>query len=188
MRIISGKHKGRRIELGKEAANVVRPTSDFARESIFNILNHGNLGLDRHAYIGQDVLDIFCGTGALGLEALSRGAAHVTFVDKSREALGNAHFNAEKMHETDTVDYIHADATKLPRARRQFALVFLDPPYFKELMEPSLKSLHEGGWIAPDGLVIAEHGTKEKITFPKAFTVIDERRYGRAAINVLKLA
>ena len=96
MRIISGKHKGRKIELGKEAASFVRPTSDFAREAIFNILSHSDLGLDRHAYIDQDVLDACCGTGALGLEALSRGAKHVTFVDKSREALANAHFNAKK--------------------------------------------------------------------------------------------
>ena len=188
MRIISGKHKGRRIELGKEAATIVRPTSDFARESIFNILSHSNLGLDRHAFIDQDVADTCCGTGALGLEALSRGARHVTFIDKSREALTNAHFNAEKMHETDHADFIHADATKLPRARRQYALIFLDPPYFRNMVEPALKSIHEGGWLTPDGIIIVEHGDKEKILFPKTYAQIDERRYGRAVINVLKLA
>jgi len=188
MRIISGKHKGRRIELGKEASHFVRPTSDFAREAIFNILNHSDLGLDRHAFIDQDVLDSCCGTGALGLEALSRGARHVTFVDKSREALANAHHNAEKMHEEDNVDFIHADACKLPRAKRQYGLVFLDPPYFKNMMEPALKALHEGGWLAPDGIVVAEHGAHEKIALPKAYTLIDQRRYGRATINLLKLA
>lgn len=188
MRIISGKHRGRKIELGKEAAAFVRPTSDFAREAIFNILNHSDLGLERHSYIDQYVLDACCGTGALGLEALSRGAKHVTFVDKSREALANAHFNAEKMHEGNNVDFIHADACKLPRAKRQFALVFLDPPYFKNMIEPALKSLHEGGWIAPDGIIVAEHGSKEKILFPKAYSVVDVRQYGRATINILKVA
>lgn len=188
MRIISGKHRGRRIELGKEAAGVVRPTSDFAREAIFNILNHSNLGLDRHPFIDQDVLDVFCGTGALGLEALSRGAAHVTFIDKSREALQNTHYNAEKMHETDNVDFIHADASKLPRSRKQFGLVFLDPPYFKNMVEPALKSLHDSGWLTPDALIVVEHGSKERIVFPKAYTPIDERQYGRATINLLKLA
>ncbi len=188
MRIISGKHRGRRIELGKEAANFVRPTSDFAREAIFNILTHSNLGTDGHPFIDQDVADISCGTGALGLEALSRGARHITFVDKSREALVNAHYNAEKMHEIDNVDFVHADATKLPRARRPFALIFLDPPYFKNLVEDSLKSIHAGGWLAPNGLVVVEHGNKEKITIPPQYKRIDERNYGRAVINLLKLA
>ncbi len=188
MRIISGKHRGRRIELGKEAAGFVRPTSDFAREAIFNILSHSDLGLDRHAFIDQDIADACCGTGALGLEALSRGAKHVTFVDKSREALANAHFNAEKMHEGGNVDFVHADATKLPRARRPYALIFLDPPYFRNMVEPALKSILDGGWLAPDGIVVVEHGTKEKIAFPKAYSLIDERRYGRAVINLLRLA
>jgi 16S rRNA (guanine966-N2)-methyltransferase len=186
MRIITGKHKGRRLELAKEAAEFVRPTSDFARESIFNILNHADLGTKGHPYIDKNVLDIFCGTGALGLEALSRGAAHVTFVDKSREALGNAHFNASKMHELDNVDFVQADATKLPRARKSFALVFLDPPYFTQMVEPALQSLHTSGWIAPGGIVVVEHGAKERLTMPEPYESLDQRRYGSAIINVLK--
>ncbi|MBY0408467.1 MAG: 16S rRNA (guanine(966)-N(2))-methyltransferase RsmD [Rickettsiales bacterium] len=188
MRIISGKHKGRRIELSKEATAVVRPTSDFAREAIFNILAHSDLGTSGHPFVDKDVADIFCGTGALGLEALSRGAKHVTFIDKSRDALTNAHFNAEKMHESDHVDFMHADGTKLPRARRPYAVIFLDPPYFLNLVTPALQSLRDGGWLAPDGIVVVEHGNKEKIAFPTGYTLLDERRYGRAVINVLKLA
>lgn len=188
MRIISGKHKGRRIELGKEAAPHVRPTSDFAREAIFNILTHSDLGLNRHAFIDQDIADACCGTGALGLEALSRGARHVTFIDKSREALANASYNAEKMHEENNVDFLQADVAKLPRARRPYALVFLDPPYFCNMLEPALSAIAAGGWLLPDGIVVAEHGAKEHITIPKAFTILDQRRYGKAIINILKLA
>jgi 16S rRNA (guanine966-N2)-methyltransferase len=185
MRIIAGKHKGRRIELGKEAADIVRPTSDFAREAIFNILTHGKHG---HSFIGEPVLDVFCGTGAFGLEAISRGAASVTFIDKSREALYNARANAMKMKEEDTCEFIQADALKLGRARKPFTLVFLDPPYFGKMLEPALTSLHAGGWIAKDGLVIIEHDAKEQVAFPPEFKALDERRYGRAVINLLVLA
>ena len=184
MRIISGKHKGRRIELVKEAAEIIRPTSDFAREAIFNILAHGKHGA---AVLDKQVLDVFCGTGAFGLEALSRGAKRVTFIDQSREALANARYNAAKMNETDAADFMLADGTKLPKARKQFSLIFIDPPYFGKMIESSLGSLHQGGWIAEDGIVIVEHDAKEQVVFPEGFTIIDERRYGRAIINLLKL-
>lgn len=186
MRIISGKHKGRRIELAKEAAAIIRPTSDFAREAIFNILTHGKHGLNGHSFDGKEVLDVFCGTGAFGLEALSRGAAGVTFIDQSREAIANARYNAAKMQEGETADFLLADATKLPRARKAFSLVFLDPPYFSKMIAPALKSLHEGGWLSPDALLVVEHDAKETIDIPPAFTVIDERRYGRAVVNLLR--
>lgn len=165
---------------------MVRPTSDFAREAIFNILTHSRLGLERHAFIGQDVLDLFCGTGALGLEALSRGARRVTFLDKSREALANAHYNASKMQEEAQVDFLLADATRLPAARRAYGLVFVDPPYFRNLLEPALQGLDAQGWLAPDALVVAEHGAKERIPVPAAYERLDERQYGRAVIHLLK--
>jgi 16S rRNA (guanine966-N2)-methyltransferase len=188
MRIISGKHKGRRIELTKEAADTVRPTSDFAREAIFNILIHGKHSPNGESFIDKPVLDVFCGTGALGLEALSRGAGHVTFIDASRDALANARFNAGKMHEAERVDFLLADATRLPRARKQFSLVFLDPPYFGRMIEPSLLSLRNGGWIEEDALMVVEHDAKDKVAYPEGFEVVDERRYGRAVINLLTLA
>lgn len=184
MRIISGKHKGRKIELTRDAADIVRPTSDFAREAIFNILTHGRHG---QSFEGKEVLDVFCGTGAFGLEALSRGASRVTFIDQSREAINNARINAAKMHETEAADFMLADGTKLPRARKAFPLIFIDPPYFGKMIEPALHSLHSGGWVAPDGLVIVEHDAKEKVAFPEAFSVVDERRYGRAVVNMLRL-
>lgn len=188
MRIIAGKHKGRRIELSKEAAEVVRPTSDFAREAIFNILTHGKHGLNGHSFIDREVLDVFCGTGAFGLEALSRGAAKVLFIDQSREAIANARYNAARIREDGNAEFLMADGTRLPRARKAFSLIFLDPPYFGKMIGPALKSLHEGGWVADDALIVVEHDAKEAVEFPAAFVKVDERRYGRAVVNLLKPA
>jgi 16S rRNA (guanine966-N2)-methyltransferase len=188
MRIITGKHRGRKIELGADHGKTIRPTSDFAREAIFNILNHGKLGLERHAVTDQRVLDLFCGTGALGLEALSRGAAHVTFVDKSRDSMAICRHNASVMKEEAHCDFIMADGSQLGAARGSFALVFVDPPYFSKLIEPALLSLQKGGWLAPDAILIIEHDEKESVTLPEGFTKLDERRYGRATIEVVKFA
>ena len=186
MRIISGKHKGRRIEVSKEMGDI-RPTSDFAREAIFNILTHGKSGLNGHSFTDKHVLDVFCGTGAFGLEALSRGAAKVTFIDQSREAIAIAKHNAERMHEESNVEYILTDASKLSRARRAYDLVFLDPPYFKKLIPPTLTSLREGGWIAQDAVIVVEHDAKETLALPEGFEKLDERRYGRAVVELIKL-
>jgi len=187
MRIISGKHKGRRIELGKHNPADIRPTSDFAREAIFNILAHSKHGLNGHSFEDQRVLDVFCGTGAFGLEALSRGAAEVTFIDQAREAIVTARQNAERLGETEHADFLLADATKLSRARKTYSLIFLDPPYFGKLIVPTLKSLHSGGWIDKDALIILEHDAKETIELPEGFSVIDERRYGRAMVKLLNI-
>lgn len=188
MRIIAGKHKGRRIELPREAGGVIRPTSDFAREAIFNILAHGKAGLNGHTFEGKSVLDLFCGTGAFGLEALSRGAAHVTFVDNAREAMATARYNAQRIGEENRVDFLQADASKLGRARRVYDLIFLDPPYFGKLIGPTLSSLKSGGWIAEDGVIVVEHDAKEAPQLPEDFTVVDQRRYGRAVVEIVILA
>jgi len=188
MRIISGKHKGRKIEFPKEAAEIIRPTSDFAREAIFNILTHGKHGLNGHTFMDKRVLDVYCGTGAFGLEALSRGAAHVTFIDQAREAIATARYNIGRIHEEDHADFIQANATQLSKARKPYDLVFLDPPYHKKLLPPTLVSLHAGGWVAEDGIVVIEHDEKEAVEIPESFIKVDERRYGRAVLELLKLA
>jgi 16S rRNA (guanine966-N2)-methyltransferase len=187
MRIIAGKHKGRRIELGKDIPETIRPTSDFAREAIFNILIHGKNGLNGHTFTGKDVLDVYSGTGALGLEALSRGARSVTFIDNARDALAIARHNAQRMNESE-VDFFQADATRLGKARKAYSLIFLDPPYFSKLLAPTLNSLREGGWIEADGILVIEHDNKETVEVPPAFAIVDERRYGRATIKLLKLS
>lgn len=184
MRIISGAHKGRRIELLKEATDHVRPTSDFAREAIFNIINHRNFDTDGHPYMDQPVLDVFSGTGALGLEALSRGASEVTFVDKSREALANARYNATRMKEEARTRYVHTDATRMPKAKQPYGLVFLDPPYFKQLLPKTLQSLAQTGWLKPNALIIIEHDSRDQFPMPEDYNALDTRRYGRAVIQL----
>ncbi len=186
MRIIAGKHKGRRIELDKDAGQHIRPTSEFAREAIFNILSHSKHGLESGSFEGQRVLDVFCGTGAFGLEALSRGAKSVTFIDLARESVATARHNAARMKEEENVEYLVADATRLGRARKAYSLVFLDPPYFSKMIEPALSSLLAGGWLEKDALIVVEHDAKENITMPDAFETLDERRYGRALVRLIK--
>ena len=187
MRIIAGKHKGRRIELPKEAAQSVRPTSDFARQAIFNILTHGRHGLNGHSFEGIQVLDVFCGTGAFGLEALSRGAAHVTFVDSAREALAAARHNAERIGELGQADFLLANAAKLGKSSRAYDVVFLDPPYFSGLIGPTLEALKAGGWLAPGATLITEHDAKETLALPQGFSPLDERRYGRAVVALIRM-
>lgn len=186
MRIIAGKHKGRSIELEKEPARLIRPTSDFARESIFNVLTHSKHSRQGESFIGKRVLDCFSGTGAFGLEALSRGAAHVTFIDNAREALNMARHNAAKLKEEEQASFFLADASKLGKARQDYSLVFLDPPYFSKLIPPTLLALHKGGWLAEDALVVTEHDAKENVDIPESYELLDERKYGRAIIKLLK--
>jgi|CXWL01.1.fsa_nt_gi 16S rRNA (guanine966-N2)-methyltransferase len=184
MRIISGKHKGRRIDLLKDSNGAIRPTSEFAREAIFNILSHGKYG---DSFVGKNVLDVFCGTGAFGLEALSRGASNITFVDSSREAIASARHNAERMNELGNAEFLQMNATKLGRARKTYSLVFIDPPYFEKLIPPTLLALHSGEWLAADALLVIEHDSKEEIEIPEMFEVVDKRKYGRATIELLQL-
>lgn len=188
MRIISGKHRGRKIELLKDTGGKVRPTSEFAREAIFNILSHGKLVAEGHSFIDKDVLDVFCGTGAFGLEALSRGAKSVTFIDQSREAMASVRHNVVNIHEENNVELMQTNALKLGKARKDYSLIFLDPPYFEKLLIPTLLALYNGGWIAKDALTVIEHDAKEDIEIPEFFEVINQRKYGRAMVQLLKLA
>ena len=185
MRIIAGKHKGRKLDLPKECVSV-RPTSDFARESIFNLLTHGRFLQGKDSILGKKVLDLFCGSGALGLEALSRGAKSASFIDVSNASLGAAKYNAGKLGELENCEFLQADASKLGMARAKYDLVFLDPPYFDKLLAPSLLALRSGGWLAEDALMVVEHDKREQLKIPEVFTVLDSRRYGRASIEIMQ--
>lgn len=187
MRIISGKHRGRRIELARKATQV-RPTSGMAREALFNILCHGKYA-QQMPIAGQQVLDVFCGSGAFGLEALSRGAAHVTFIDRSRDSLESVRGNAERYGEIQTTSFSRVDATQLPSATRTFGLVFIDPPYNEiKVVLPTLKSLRERGWLAQGAVIIVEHEARQEWEVPPEFELLDERRYGRAMLKFLTVA
>lgn len=191
MRIVGGAHKGRIIAAPE--GDVIRPTGDRVRESLFNILAHHDFSEE----LGDDfdledvrVLDLFAGTGALGLEALSRGAAFTLFVDDSIDARGAIRENMESLGLTGNAKLYKRDATKLgPRpgsVGSEFGLVFLDPPYRKGLAELALASVVEGGWVGPHALFVVEEHVEAKFAAPEGFAEIDRRKYGLTEIVFLK--
>jgi 16S rRNA (guanine966-N2)-methyltransferase len=185
LRIIAGKHRGRKIE-SKENASI-RPTGSRARGAIFNILMHGRFGTQENSpLIDKPVLDLFCGTGALGLEALSRGAGHVTFVDRSAESIALARQNAKQMGEEDNTHFLRSDSASLPAARKRFTLAFLDPPYDSGLALKALKSMDAQGWLEKDAVVVVELSAREALVPPESYTMFDERKYGNTQIVFLQ--
>jgi 16S rRNA (guanine966-N2)-methyltransferase len=187
LRIIAGAHRGRKLIApeGKE----IRPTSSRAREALFNILAHGFAGDDGASLlIGARVLDAFAGTGALGLEALSRGAAFVTFMDAAPQAMKAVSENLRAMNELPKAAMVRADAANPPPARQSCTLIFLDPPYRSGLIPKALTALREKNWIAPEALICAELAAKEDFDLPPGFAAVDERRYGAAKVVLIKQA
>ncbi|MBI2257203.1 MAG: 16S rRNA (guanine(966)-N(2))-methyltransferase RsmD [Proteobacteria bacterium] len=184
MRVDSGSHRGTKLAVpeGKD----VRPTSDRARQAIFNILAHGHDAIE-----DARVLDVFAGSGALGLEALSRGAQSLAAFEKDRAAADCIKRNAAACHETERTVIILGDIMSAPEAHRykRFTpadLVFLDPPYGQDLIAPALTALDNRGWIAGDALIVAEMAQNDSFAPPPGFAPIDERRYGKARIVMLR--
>lgn len=185
MRIISGKHRGRRIAMNEDTD--IRPTSGRTREAIFNILTHGSFGRNGESpLVGKRVIDIFCGTGGLGLEALSRGAEHVTFVDRNGPSLALARENVERFGETEHTTFIRSDSTQLPPATFPCTVAFADPPYNKGQAAPALKSLKDSGWLEPYALVVLELSAHELLHIPEGYELMDERKYGNSKILILR--
>lgn len=185
MRIVGGRHRGRPLQSPDSGA--VRPTSDRARESLFNILEHGKLATAGLSPVREAiVLDCFCGTGALGLEALSRGAASAVFIDSDSTALKLARSNAQSLGDTGRSQFLQADARKPPPAPTPSTLIFLDPPYGEDLATPTLEALANAGWFAPQAIVVIETGLRDIITAPPGFEAVDERRYGKAKLTFLR--
>jgi 16S rRNA (guanine966-N2)-methyltransferase len=182
MRIVGGRHRGRALEAPPGAT--VRPTSDRAREALFNILGHGSFAAP---FQDVAVLDAFAGTGALGLEALSRGAAEAFFIESDRAALEALRRNVKTLGEGARAHVLAGDATRPPPPRRAAAVAFLDPPYRSGLAAPGLAALAERGWFAPGALAIVEVGAKEAFAPPPGFELLDERRYGAARLLILRL-
>ena len=181
MRIIGGSRRGLKLaEVGAgDAAAHLRPTSDRVRESIFNLLVNGGYG---QPLAGARVLDLFAGTGALGLEALSRGAAAVTFVESGAVALGLLRRNIALMRAEPACEIQRRDATKPAPASAPHTLVFLDPPYGKRMGELALAA--HAGWLAPGALVVWEESQPPQP--PEGFTPLDQRRYGDTLITILE--
>ena len=184
MRIVGGKHRGR--QLLTPSGRELRPTSDRVRESIFNILIQGGEALGRRNWVkGAQILDGFAGTGAMGLEAISRGASHATLFDNQDTALSCCRDNVEILHENNNVDVHFMDCLKPKKANHQCSLVFLDPPYGLNLTIPALEALTIAGWTVPNTLAVLEVNRTKKIELPPSFTLLDERQYGRAKVLFL---
>ena len=178
MRIVGGRHKGRRVEAPPGLD--VRPTTDRTREALFNVLSHGKWAVaDGDPVAGATVLDAFCGSGALGLEALSRGAASAVFVDSASGSLGAVRRNIAALGEGDRATVVRSDARRPPRPRQAPAtLAFLDPPYGTGLAGPALAALADRGWLAAGCLCAIEVSTRDRLELPADFTLIEQRDYG----------
>lgn len=174
MRIVGGALRGRALSAPRSQA--IRPTSERLRESVFDILAH-RFG---DPVKGAHVVDLFAGAGALGLEALSRGAARALFVDDGVEARALLRANIEALGLGGVTRIFRRDATKLGDAPpgEKFSLAFLDPPYGKGLAAPALDALVKGGWLAPGAIIVVEESAKAQIELPDSLAREDERRYG----------
>jgi 16S rRNA (guanine966-N2)-methyltransferase len=179
MRIVAGRFRGRAIASPSDES--VRPTSDRVRESLFNILEHGIAGF---SLSGARVIDLFAGTGALGLEALSRGAAFCLFIDDGVAARALIRTNIELFQLAGATRIFRRDATDLGPAGTMapFGLAFLDPPYGKGLGERALKALSDGGWLSPRAVTVWEERANLTVALPQGFVEIDRRIYGDTQI------
>ncbi len=173
MRVVGGRLRGR--ALAAPQSKSIRPTADRLRESLFNIL--------AHAYgdpiLGARVLDLFAGTGALGIEAASRGAVFMLFIDDGAEARALIRENVAALGLGGVSKLFRRDATKLGPAHPldPFALAFLDPPYGQKLAEQTLASARAGGWLSPEALIVVEEATKSRFAAPEGFTELERRAY-----------
>lgn len=182
MRIVAGRFKGAALAAPKSQAT--RPTSDRLRETVFNILAHGlEFDLD-----GCRVLDLFAGTGALGFEAVSRGARHCTFIEEASEARGVIRRNMESLGLNGAAKIFRRDAARLgaPGTIEPFDLVFADPPYGKGLGEKALASAATGGWLKPGALCVLEERLAAEIELPAGFTELDRREAGDSQVLFLR--
>lgn len=173
MRIVGGRLRGR--NLASPASHEIRPTADRLRESVFNILIHAY----GDPVSGARVLDLFAGTGALGIEAVSRGAAFALFVDNGTEARALLRNNIETLGLGGVTKVFRRDATNLGPAHpvEPFSLVFLDPPYGKGLAEKALASLRDGGWLTPGALAVVEEAKAAGFAAPEGFEELERRAY-----------
>lgn len=185
MRIISGKHRGRALRVPR--GGELRPTADRVREAVFNILHHH---LDWPGFEDAIVFDIFAGTGAYGLEALSRGAALAVFVDRDPEALKSIQRNAASLNEEKSTVLLKLDAVRLPvppkAAKAPGTLAFLDPPYHSGLAVPALGALRSRGWIDQGAVCVVEVASRESLSPPPGYSLLDERTYGAAKVAFLR--
>ena len=182
MRIVGGDWRGRRLATPRTDA--IRPTSDRLRESLFNVLTHGY----DDAVEGARVLDLFSGTGALGFEALSRGASYALLVDEGAEARSVIRANIEALGAEGVTRLFRRDATKLGEAGAagRFSLLFCDPPYGRGLAPLALASAAAGGWLTEGALAVVEEVASAEMSLPSGFSEQERRVYGESAIVIAR--
>ena len=183
MRVVGGRLKGR--GLASPSSREIRPTADRLRESLFNILMHAY----RNPVDGARVLDLFAGTGALGIEAISRGAKFTLFVDNGAEARALLRNNVEALGLGGVTKVFRRDATDLGAAHpvEPFSLVFLDPPYGKGLSEKALASLRDGGWLTPGAMLVLEEAKAARVVAPEGYEELERRAYDDTEFVLLRL-
>jgi 16S rRNA (guanine966-N2)-methyltransferase len=182
MRVVGGRLRGRNLAAPKSQA--IRPTADRLREALFNILIHGY----DDPVSGARVLDLFAGTGALGIEALSRGAGYVLFVDDAAQARALLRENMETLGLAGVTRIFRRDATKLGPAHpvEPFSLAFLDPPYRKGLGERALTAARDGSWLTPGALVVVEEAADADFSAPAGFVELERRDYDDTIVAFLR--
>lgn len=178
MRIVSGRWRGRPLK--GPSSDAIRPTSDRLRETVFNIIEHAH----GDPITGARVLDLFAGTGALGLEALSRGAAFALLVDDGTSARGLIRENIEQLGAGGVTRLFRRDATRMGPVGQiePFSVVFCDPPYGRDLAPKALASCAQGGWLCADALVIVEEAQGAQVSLPSPFETIERRDYGETSL------
>jgi 16S rRNA (guanine966-N2)-methyltransferase len=178
MRIVGGRFRGR--TLAGPRSDAIRPTSDRLRETIFNVLGHAY----GDPVAGARVIDLFAGTGAMGLEALSRGARFALFVDEGAQARSIIRENVEALGLGGSARLFRRDAARMGPIgpMEPFSLVFCDPPYGRDLASKALAACAAGGWLAPDALVVVEEAQGAAVMLPQSFAEIERRRYGETTV------
>jgi 16S rRNA (guanine966-N2)-methyltransferase len=184
MRIVAGKFRGATLASPAEGSLSIRPTSDRLRESVFNILEHGY----DHVFEEARVMDVFAGTGAIGFEAMSRGAKTCLFVEQAVEARALIRKNQEALGLMGATRVFRRDATDMGSIgpAEPYGLAFLDPPYGKGLGELALASMLAGGWLSPNALVVFEESAKAEPGLPESFELLDRRVWGETAVAFLR--
>jgi len=180
MRIVGGRNRGRTIAAPR--SRKIRPTADRVRESVFNILSYG-LGADAPPINSARVLDGFAGTGAMGLEALSRGASHATFMDIN---IAPCRANIDELGEAARCEVVRADCLCPPPAPEPTNLVFIDPPYGDKCAMEALMLLDKAGWIAAGAICVVETGIRDESAPTPKFIQLDDRQYGAVRIRFLR--
>ncbi len=178
MRVIGGIYRGRKLI--PPTGDAIRPTTDRMRETIFNILSHSATALS-----GAGVLDVFAGSGAMGIEALSRGAAHACFFDRDRKACELVRKNIARLGLEDIATVKPVTAPRFPPSKNSYDFIFLDPPYRLDIIPEVIGSLKENGYLARNCMIVAEYSSGNILNHPDYLSLYKEKNYGEACISFL---